>query len=162
MAVPGLGVQSELQLSVYTTATATWGPSGVCDLYHSSRQCQILNPLREARDRTCVLMDTSQIRFCWATMGTPTSLSGYLSVFVFVWKSLSCAFMIWVLFSVLVCYSIVKFKKKIKRKPKAVVLSHITAFCGPGLSIVRCFSQHQAVVSLWVWACPWQWANISS
>ena len=26
-----------------------------------SRQCQILNPLRVARDQTCVLMDTSQV-----------------------------------------------------------------------------------------------------
>jgi len=28
---------------------------------HSSRQCQILNPLRDARNRTCVLMDASQV-----------------------------------------------------------------------------------------------------
>ena len=27
-------------------------------------QCRILNPLIEARDLTCVLIDTSQIRFC--------------------------------------------------------------------------------------------------
>ena len=51
-----LGVKSELQLLVYTTATATWGPS--CDLHHSSWQRQILNPLSEARDRTQVLMGT--------------------------------------------------------------------------------------------------------
>ena len=31
------------------------------NLHHNSRQHWILNPLREARDRTCVLMDTSQI-----------------------------------------------------------------------------------------------------
>ena len=36
-----------------------------------SWQCWILNPLNEAHDWTCILMDTSQIRFCWATMGTP-------------------------------------------------------------------------------------------
>ena len=36
-------------------------PSRVCDLYHSSKQRWILNPLSEARDRTCVLMDASQI-----------------------------------------------------------------------------------------------------
>ena len=40
-------------------------------LYHSSRQYQILNPLSEARDQTCNLMVTSQIRFHCATMGTP-------------------------------------------------------------------------------------------
>ena len=33
-------------------------------------QRRILNPLSEARDGTCVLMDASQIRFHWATMGT--------------------------------------------------------------------------------------------
>ena len=31
----------------------------------------ILSPLSEARDWNCVLMDASQIRFCWATMETP-------------------------------------------------------------------------------------------
>ena len=35
--VPRLGVQSELQLPVYTTATATWDLSHVCNLHHSSR-----------------------------------------------------------------------------------------------------------------------------
>ena len=39
--------------------------------HHSSRKCQILNSLSKARDRTWVLMDPSQIRFCWAMMGTP-------------------------------------------------------------------------------------------
>ena len=60
--VPRLGVQSELKLPAYTTATATWEPSLVCDLQHSSQQCWILNPLIEARDRTRVLMDTSWVR----------------------------------------------------------------------------------------------------
>ena len=35
-------------------------PSCVCDLYHSSQQRQILNSLSEARNRTHILMDTSQ------------------------------------------------------------------------------------------------------
>ena len=39
----------------YTTATAMPDPSCVCDLHHSSRQCWILNPLSEARDRTRIL-----------------------------------------------------------------------------------------------------------
>ena len=58
MEVPRLGAESELQLPAYTTATATPGPSRICDLHHSSWQCQILNLLSEARDRTCILMDT--------------------------------------------------------------------------------------------------------
>ena len=59
MEVPMLGVKSELQLLAYSTATAMPDPSHVCNLHHSS--CWILNPLSEARDRTSVLMDTSQV-----------------------------------------------------------------------------------------------------
>ena len=61
MEVPWLGVESELQLLAYTIATATWDPSYVCDVHHSSLQCWILNLLRKARDQTCILMDTSWI-----------------------------------------------------------------------------------------------------
>ena len=61
MEVPGLGVESELQLLAYTTATATPDPSPVCNLHHRTWQCHILNPLSEARDRTCFLMDMSQV-----------------------------------------------------------------------------------------------------
>ena len=63
MEVPRLGVESELQLPAYTTATATPDLSLICNLHHSSRHRQILNPLIEARDQTCDLMDASQIRF---------------------------------------------------------------------------------------------------
>ena len=52
MEVPRPGIESELQLPAYTTATAKQDLSHVCDLPHSSRQCRILNPLGEARDRT--------------------------------------------------------------------------------------------------------------
>ena len=71
MEVPRLGVKRELQLPAYTTATATQDPSLISNLDHSSRQQQILNPLSEARDGTRVLVNTSQIHFYWATMGTP-------------------------------------------------------------------------------------------
>ena len=54
--VPRLG---ELQLPAYTTVTAVLDPSLVCNLHHSSWPRQILNPLSEARDRTCILTDTS-------------------------------------------------------------------------------------------------------
>ena len=43
----------------HATATATPGLSCICILYHSSQQCQILNPLSEARDQTRLLMETS-------------------------------------------------------------------------------------------------------
>ena len=51
MEVPGLGAY----------ATATQDLSHVCDLQHSSWQHWILNPLREARDRSCILLDTSWV-----------------------------------------------------------------------------------------------------
>ena len=46
-------------------------PSWICELHHSSWQSQILNSLSEARDWTRVLIGTSWICFCCATMGTP-------------------------------------------------------------------------------------------
>ena len=64
MQVPRLGVQSEeLQLPAYTTATATLDLSHICDLHRSSQQHQILNPLSEARNGICVLMDASRVRY---------------------------------------------------------------------------------------------------
>ena len=62
MEVPRLGVKLELQPLAYTTVTATRDLSYVCNLQHSSGQRQILNPLSEAKDRTRVLADTSQVR----------------------------------------------------------------------------------------------------
>ena len=61
MEVPRLGVESELQLPACATATAMPDLSHVCDLHHSSQQCQILNPLSEARGGTRILMDPSQV-----------------------------------------------------------------------------------------------------
>ena len=69
--VPKLGVESQLQLLAYTLATATPDPSHVWDLNRSSQQHWILNPLSEWRNRTCIFMDANQIRFHWATTGTP-------------------------------------------------------------------------------------------
>ena len=56
MEVSRLGVQLKRQLPAYAIATAILDPSHVFDLYHSSWQHQILNPLMEARDWTCSLM----------------------------------------------------------------------------------------------------------
>ena len=55
MEVPRLGVESELQLLAYTTATATRDLSHIYDLHHSSLTQS------EARDGTCILMDPSRI-----------------------------------------------------------------------------------------------------
>ena len=59
--VPGLGVESELQLPDYTTATAMPDLSLIFDLHHSSWPCWILNPLREAGNRTLVLIEASWV-----------------------------------------------------------------------------------------------------
>ena len=69
--VPRLGIESELQLPVYTTATATRDLSHVCNLHLSSWQHQIFNPLSKARGQTQILMDTSGICFLCMTTGTP-------------------------------------------------------------------------------------------
>ena len=50
MEVLRLGVESELQLPAYTTATATRAPSRVFNLHRSSEQCQIPDPLGEGQN----------------------------------------------------------------------------------------------------------------
>ena len=45
--------------------------AAAASLHHGSQQHGILNPLSEARDRTCNLLVPSQIRFHCATSGTP-------------------------------------------------------------------------------------------
>ena len=61
MEVPRLAVELELRLLAYTTATATPNPSRICELHGSLQEHWILNPLKEARDWTYVLMDTSWV-----------------------------------------------------------------------------------------------------
>ena len=70
MEIPRLEVESELQLPAYATAT-TPDPSHLWDIHHNSWQFWILNPLNGARDQTRIPVDTSQVRFCCATTGTP-------------------------------------------------------------------------------------------
>ena len=61
MKVLRLGVETELQQVAYARATAKQDPSRVCNLYHSTPQHQIPNPLSKAKDQTNILMDTSRI-----------------------------------------------------------------------------------------------------
>ena len=63
MEVPRFGVELELQPLAYTTPTTRPDTSPVCYLHYSSQQRRILNLLREARDRTHVLMDTSWVHY---------------------------------------------------------------------------------------------------
>ena len=46
--------------TAYATATAMLDPSSICDLRHSMRQSQVLNPPSKARDQT-----VSSERLCW-------------------------------------------------------------------------------------------------
>ena len=64
---------SQVRGQIGATAIATPEPSQICNLHHSSRQCQILNLLNKARDQTHIPMDTSWIRYRWATIGNPPS-----------------------------------------------------------------------------------------
>ena len=82
MDVPRLGVKWELQLPAYTIATAVQDLSRIRDLHHSSRQRQVLNPLSEARDQTCILMDISRVLNFLSHSGN--------SRFILIWNNLSC------------------------------------------------------------------------
>ena len=69
--VPRPGVQMELQLLAYTTATATQDPNRICNLHHSSRQRRIPNSLSKVRVQTHNLLVPSRIHFCCTKPGTP-------------------------------------------------------------------------------------------
>ena len=80
-------VELEPQLPAYATATAMQDPSCVCDLYHSSWQYQIFNPLSKVRDRTRNLMVPSWICFHCNMMGTPPCVS--LNQWFLTWDDLA-------------------------------------------------------------------------
>ena len=52
---------SQARSQMGPTATATGDRRHICDLYHSSWQPWITDPLSKARDQTRILMDTSRI-----------------------------------------------------------------------------------------------------
>ena len=58
MEVPRLGVESELQLPAYTTATAAPDLSCIWDTWNSLEQCWVISPLSKARDQNRNLKDT--------------------------------------------------------------------------------------------------------
>ena len=98
MEVSRLGVELELQLPAYTTATAMQDPSHICKLHHSSWHHWILNPLSKARDQTCILMETSQI----ATTGIPGYPEPLLKI---IWPYLYRVYF-WVVYSIPLVYSL--------------------------------------------------------
>ena len=54
--------------------------SHVCELHHSSWQHRILVLLSEARAQTRILMDTSWVCYCWATVGTSKTTQMYFLI----------------------------------------------------------------------------------
>ena len=60
--------------SSQATATAMPDLRHVCNLHHISHQYQLLNPLSEVRDWSHILVDSSQVRYCW----TKRWASGFL------------------------------------------------------------------------------------
>ena len=111
--IPRLRVESELQLPDYTTVTVSWDPSCICDLHHSSLQHWSLSSLNEDRDQTHVFMDTSQVHYCWAMMGTPklTLLCELLWTFTELIKNAFARkylmfFYIWVSYYYIICLDI--------------------------------------------------------
>ena len=75
MEVPRLGVKLKLQLP----AIATPDSSYVYDLYRSSQQHQILNPLSEASDWTGILMDASRVHNPLSHSGNSKILFYYIN-----------------------------------------------------------------------------------
>ena len=78
---------------------------------------QLPTRLNEARDRTCVLLDTSQIHYCWATKGTPDVFLSMLWEFLLeciityiiwkvYWKNLPCYVAVMFVFIVLIITNI--------------------------------------------------------
>ena len=81
--VPRLGVESELQLPAYTTATEIQDLSCVWDLHQSSWQRQILNPLSEARDQPSSSWILVGFITLWAMAGTPCFFTFILAIWWF-------------------------------------------------------------------------------
>ena len=71
--------------SDHTTATATavQDPSHVWGLYHSSRQHQILNPPREARDWTRILVDPCRVCYLPSHIGKSNLAFCFCFLFLF-------------------------------------------------------------------------------
>ena len=86
-----LGGKLEVLLPAITTYTEMQDLSHISDLHHSSKQCQILNPLSEARDQSCILMDASLICFPLSQERNSISSKSYGS-FVFLILKLGAAF----------------------------------------------------------------------
>ena len=68
----------------------------ICNLHYNLQQRQILNPLSEARDLTCILMDATQIPFRWATTGIPRFFFFFSMQWILFFRAVSGSQQIWV------------------------------------------------------------------
>ena len=79
-----LGVELELQLPAYATATAMPDLSHICDPHQSLWQHRILNPVSKARVQTFLLMDTvSGFLTYWATGNSKLLYLNYLHSLIY-------------------------------------------------------------------------------
>ena len=90
----------ELQLPAYATATETWDPSHLCNLHHSSWQCQLPDPLSKAGNGTHILMDTSRICIYCTEKGTPDSYIFDEQTGIYGTKILRCSILMDIVYSV--------------------------------------------------------------
>ena len=133
--------------------------SHIFDIHHSSRQHWIPHPVSKARDRTRILMDTSWIWFCCATMGTPWNPGLYPVRFSFLlffpWYALMF------IFSLSPSLKKKKGKKKEKKEFQSWLRVHWTTSkrrqvwalsLFSGLRIQRC---HELCCrsQMWLWSC---------
>ena len=68
-----------------TTATANLDPSHICDLPHSLRQHQILNPVSEARNWIYILMQTRQVLNLLSHNGNAYIFFFFFKDYTYVW-----------------------------------------------------------------------------
>ena len=72
MEVPKLGVESELRLCQPVPRPVQLRIQAASVTYTTThRNAGSFSPLSKARDHTHILMDISQVCYCWATTGTP-------------------------------------------------------------------------------------------
>ena len=132
----------------------------------SKPQCQILSPLNEARDRSCNLMDPSQIHFRCAMMGPPSLLFfllHWLKVYQVCWSFQQTYFWFSAIFSIFhslihfsLLYSFYYFCSLASDLMTILMFGFLSLFCVCGVcvvskySVVFCHVLWYSMVSWWV------------
>ena len=82
MEMPRRGVKRELELPVYTTATAPWDLNRVRNLQDTLQQCWILNPLIETEMEPASLQILCWVLNLWSHNRNSSPNSSFLFVFL--------------------------------------------------------------------------------